>query len=438
MTEIRETSPGYAAMSEARQAANALGIVVIGAGQAGGRAVEALRAQGFAGHITLAGDEDEHPYERPSLSKEMLHTQDQETIAWIQKPEFYAAQTISLHPGTRAVAIDRARRTVKLANGETIGYGALILATGARVRRLEVPGASDENCHYLRTLADSRALRARLTEGSRVVVIGAGFIGLEVAAAAVKRGCSVTVIEIGPLPLGRVVPEQIGAYYQKLHAAQGVTFLFDTKLSGLHRDGKTVIVETATGDMIPAETVVAGIGVVPNDELAGEAGLRVERGIVVDEFGMTDDPFIFAAGDVARHFNPIFGRHILLESWQNAQNQAIMIAKNLATEAAPVPYADLPWFWSDQYDVNLQMFGLTEPGALPVIRGNPDAKSWMLCLLKDGRMICAIGMNAARDLRASRDLITIGASLQPTELADVAVPLVELVRREKRMRALAS
>jgi NADPH-dependent 2,4-dienoyl-CoA reductase/sulfur reductase-like enzyme len=437
MTEIRETSQGHAAMSEARQAANASGVVVIGAGQAGGRAVEALRAQGFAGHITLVGDEDEHPYERPSLSKEMLHAQDQETIAWIQKPEFYAAQNISLHPGTRAVAIDRERRTVKLANGETIGYGALILATGARVRRLEVPGASDENCHYLRTLADSRALRARLSEGSRVVVIGAGFIGLEVAAAAVKRGCSVTVIEIGPLPLGRVVPEQIGAYYQKLHAAQGVTFLFDTKLSRLHRDGKTVIVETASGDMISAETVVAGIGVIPNDELAAEAGLRVERGVVVDEFGMTDDPFIFAAGDVARHFNPIFGRHILLESWQNAQNQAIMIAKNLATETAPVPYADLPWFWSDQYDVNLQMFGLAEPGAEPVIRGNPDAKSWMLCLLKDGRMICAIGMNAARDLRAARDLITIGASLQPAELADITVPLVELVRREKRTRALA-
>jgi len=425
-------------MSEARQAANAFGVVVIGAGQAGGRAVEALRAQGFAGHITLIGDEDEHPYERPSLSKEMLHTHDQETIAWIQKPEFYAAQNISLRPGTRAVSIDRAQRTVKLANGETIGYGALILATGARVRRLDIPGASDDNCHYLRTLADSRALRTRLVEGSRVVVIGAGFIGLEVAAAAVKRGCSVTVIEIGPLPLGRVVPEQIGAYYQNLHATQGVTFLFGTKLSRLHRDGETVIVETGTGDMIPAETVVAGIGVIPNDELASEAGLAVERGIVVDEFGMTNDPFIFAAGDVARHFNPIFGRHILLESWQNAQNQAITIAKNLATDAAPVAYADLPWFWSDQYDVNLQMFGLSEAGAQSVIRGNPDAKSWIMCLLKDGRMVCAIGMNAARDLRAARDLITIGASLRPAELADIAVPLVELVRREKRTRALAS
>lgn len=438
MTEIRETSPGYAAMSEARQAANAHGVVVIGAGQAGGRAVEALRAQGFAGHITLVGDEDEHPYERPSLSKEMLHTQNQETIAWVQKPEFYAAQNISLRSGTRVVAIDRQQRTVILADGEMVGYGALILATGARVRRLDVPGASEDNCHYLRTLADSRALRTRLVEGSRVVVIGAGFIGLEVAAAAVKRGCFVTVIEIGPLPLGRVVPEQIGAYYQNLHAAQGVTFLFGAKLTRLHRDGKTVVVETEAGDMIPAETVVAGIGVIPNDELAGESGLSVERGIVVDEFGMTSDPFIFAAGDVARHFNPIFGRHILLESWQNAQNQAIAIAKNLATEAAPVPYADLPWFWSDQYDINLQMFGLSEPDAQSVIRGNPDAKSWMLCLLKDGRMICAIGMNAARELRAARDLIMMSVGLQAAELADAAVPLVELVRREKRARALTN
>jgi NADPH-dependent 2,4-dienoyl-CoA reductase/sulfur reductase-like enzyme len=424
------------AMKAARAAARAHGVVVIGAGQAGGRAVEALRNHGFAGHITLIGNEGQHPYERPSLSKEMLHAEVPEAIAWIQKPEFYAAQDISLKPANAAVAIDPERRIVSLADGEALSYGALILATGARVRRLEIPDPSAEACHYLRTLADSRALRARLSAGSRVVIIGAGFIGLEAAAAAVKRGCSVTVIELGPLPLGRVVPEEIGAYYESLHSAQGVKFLCSTQIARLHKQGAQVTVETASGEHIEADILIAGIGVIPNAELAQDAGLQVERGIVVDEFGMTSDPFIFAAGDVARHFNPIFGRHILLESWQNAQNQAIAIARNLATEEPPVAYAELPWFWSDQYHVNLQMFGLPEAGAHTVLRGNIEAKSWLLFQLKEDRMICAIAINAARDLRAARDLILLKAPLEASELANTDLPLIELARRCRRESAL--
>jgi NADPH-dependent 2,4-dienoyl-CoA reductase/sulfur reductase-like enzyme len=423
-------------LDEVRAAALTAGVVVIGAGQAGGRAVEALRAQGFAGAITLIGDEPEYPYERPSLSKEMLHVADQETIAWVQKPEFYVANQIDFRPGTRVVAINRGQRSVQLEGGDVINYGALIIATGARVRRLELPGASQQNSHYIRTLADSRALRERLVAGGRVVVIGAGFIGLEAAAAAVKRGCAVTVIEIGPQPLGRVVPAQIGAYYESLHASHGVEFLFNTGLARFHQLDETVVVETNAGDMIPAEMVIVGIGVIPNAELAAEAGLAVDRGIIVDEYGRTEDKFIFAAGDVARHLNPLFDRHILLESWQNAQNQAIAIAKNLASPAGAAPYAELPWFWSDQYDVNLQMFGLAEPEADFVIRGNPATKSWMLLQLKNNRMICAIGMNSARDLRPSRDLITMGAVVKPEELADVSVPMAEILRREKRERAL--
>ncbi len=425
-------------LDNVRQAALSDGVVIVGAGQAGGRAAEALRGQGFVGAITLIGDEHELPYERPSLSKEMLHVADKEAIAWVQKPEFYSANNIRVLTGTRATAIDRTTRHVKLADGETLHYGALIIATGARVRHLDLPGATAENCHYIRTLADSRALRDRLTEGSRVVVIGAGFIGLEAAAAGVKRGCDVTVIEIGPQPLGRVVPEQIGAWYQSLHTGHGVKFLFNAGLVKFHTRETGVVVETKAGDMIPADTVIVGIGVIPNSEIAAEAGLPVERGIIVDEFGLTADPHIFAAGDVARHFNPIFNKHILLESWQNAQNQAIAIAKNLAASAGATPYAELPWFWSDQYDVNLQMFGLSEPGAETVIRGNPEGKSWMLLQLKDSRIICAIGMNAARDLRPVRDLINMGAILKPEELADTGVSLADIMRREKRERMPAA
>jgi NADPH-dependent 2,4-dienoyl-CoA reductase/sulfur reductase-like enzyme len=423
---------------EIRAAARRDGIVVVGAGQAGGRAVEALRGQGFAGRITLLGDEAEPPYERPSLSKEMLLKPEAETIAWVQKPEFYVGQDIALRPGVRATKIDRQARVVALENGEALRFGALILATGARVRKLDLPGAGDETCHYIRTLDDSRALRARLTENSRVVVIGAGFIGLEAAAAAVQRGCSVTVVELGPQPLGRVVPEPIGAYYQQLHAAHGVTFLFNTQLRQLKCEGAQVVVETAAGAALTADTVVVGIGVLPNAELAAAAGLTVDRGIVVDEFGMTDDAHVFAAGDVSRHYNPLLNRHVLLESWQNAQNQAIAIARNLAGEAAPAPYAELPWFWSDQYDINLQMFGLSEADAVTVRRGAPEAKSQMLFQVKKDRIICAIGMNAARDLRAARELMTLGAVVQSAELADAGVPLIELVRRWKRQNAPAS
>jgi NADPH-dependent 2,4-dienoyl-CoA reductase/sulfur reductase-like enzyme len=438
MTGGLDVAGDVSAMAAARAAARAEGVVVVGAGQAGGRAVEALRAQGFDGRITLLGEEDEYPYERPSLSKEMLHEQAPEAIAWVQTPAFYAAQNIVFRPAMRAVAIDRAAKTLSLANGEVLTYGVLILATGARVRQLDVPGAAADTCVYLRTLADSRALRARLNAGSRVVIIGAGFIGLEAAAAAVRRGADVTVIELGPRPLGRVVPMQIGEYYKHLHEAAGVKFRFETQLAGLARDGETINIRAGSGETIEADTVIAGIGVSPCVELAVAAGLEVERGIMVDEFGMSSDKFIFAAGDVACHFNPRFSRHILLESWQNAQNQAIAIARNLAADGVPVPYAELPWFWSDQYDVNLQMFGLAEADAACVIRGDAAAKSWMLLQVKDQRLVCAIGMNAGRDLRAARELMNMAARVSGAELADAGTPLIEYVRREKSARVLTS
>ncbi len=420
----------------AREMAAAHGVVVVGAGQAGGRAVEALRANGFTGRVTLIGDEEERPYERPSLSKEMLHAAADEAITWVQSKEFYAAQDIDLRTGTRVVAVDRAARHVSLASGEVVDYGVLVLATGARVRCLDVAGAAGY-CHYIRTLVDSRALRERLSKGQRVVIVGAGFIGLEAAAAAVKHGCTVTVVELGPQPLGRVVPPEIGAYYRALHEGHGVQFLFGAGIEKLKQDGQATVLEISGHGAIMADVLIAGIGVIPNTELASEAGLAVERGIVVDELGRTDDPLIFAAGDVAWHYNPLLGRHILLESWQNAQNQAIAIARNLASSAAPVPYAELPWFWSDQYDVNLQMFGLAEVNAQTVIRGDQAQKSWLLFQMKGGKMICAIGMNAARELRAARDLILLGAQVAPGELTDTKISLIELARREKREQASA-
>lgn len=404
------------------------GVVIIGAGQAGGRAAETLRAEGFAGPITLIGDEAERPYERPSLSKEMLLDTSRETITWLHDADFYARHRIATMLGTLVTAIDRDARKVTLADGSSLPYGVLIIATGSRARRLEVP-SGDAGCFYVRSLEDSRALRHRFAEGHRVVVIGAGFIGLEVAAAAIKRGCSVTVVERGDAPLGRVVPETVRQAYRALHESYGVSFrlvaeVVDVVASG---DGQSVLL--TNGEALPADTVVVGIGAIPNDGIAATSGLACAHGILVDAFGQTADPAIFAAGDVARHHNPLLDREVLLESWQNAQNQAIAIARNLARAGEPVAYAEMPWFWSDQYDVSLQVYGMIEDEVTTVLRGDTTARSWLLFQVKGGKIVFVAGINAARDLRPIRDLMKLGAAVDPAQLADTTIPTIEFLRR---------
>jgi NADPH-dependent 2,4-dienoyl-CoA reductase/sulfur reductase-like enzyme len=424
--------PGIA--EEVRAAAAARGVVILGAGQAGGRAAEALRRQGFGGAITLVGDEAELPYERPSLSKDMLIHPETEKIDWVQTADFYREHAINLRLGDPARRIDPAARIVELAGGACLDYGALILATGARVRRLDIPGV--EHVRYVRTLADSRALRDRLAAGSRLVVIGAGFIGLEVAAAAVARGAQVTVLEMGAAPLGRVVPAVVGAAYRDIHEARGVAFRFGARPVAVHEQDDGFAVELADGERLAADTVVAGIGVIPNAELAVAAGLAAERGVITDEFAATSDPAIFAIGDVAQHMAPLLGRLVLLESWQNAQNQAISLARNLLPGAAPKPHAELPWFWSDQYEFNLQMFGLTVAGGDIISRGVAGTPGWVVLEVVDQELTCAIGINAARELRAARELMSMRARVDVAVLADAATPLAAVLKREKAALAV--
>ncbi len=411
------------------------GVVIVGAGQAGGRAAETLRSEGFTGRVTLIGDETERPYERPSLSKEMLLDTSVETIAWLHDPEYYAQQDIALKLGVAAVAIDRAARRVTLSDGSQVDYGVLLLATGARVRTLDVPGA--EHCHYVRSLADSRALRAKLAPGKRVVVIGAGFIGLEIAAAAIARGCEVVVIEVAGAPLGRVAPPLLQDYYHALHRRHGTTLRFGTQVTEIVSANGVVTVKTDRDEAWPADIVVAGIGAIPNAEIAEAAGLACDRGIVVDSFGVTDDAHILAAGDVARHRNPLLDRFVLLESWQNAQNQAIALARNIASAASPVAYAELPWFWSDQHGVNLQIYGLLEETGDLVVRGDPTSDQWLMAQIRDGRIVFAAGVNAARDLRPLRELMKLGAPVEPGDLADVTIATAELLRRARAQAAAA-
>lgn len=390
--------------------------------------MEALRAHSFSGSITLVGDEVEPPYERPSLSKEMLLKPDAETVAWVHAADYLSRQSVVFHSGVAASRIDRTARRVVLADGREIPYGALILATGRRARRLGIVGAELPACLYLRNLDDSRALRARLRPRLRVLIVGAGFIGLEVAAAAIQRGCAVTVLEAGEAPIARAVPAALGRTLRELHEKHGIRFSCNTQLTRMRPEGAGLVAVTQGGARFEADLAVVGIGAEPNCEIAAAAGLVVDGGIVTDACGATSDPAIFAVGDVAVHFNPVLRRHVVLESWQNAQNGAIAVARNLARPGAAAPYAEVPWFWSDQYAANLQIYGLMQAGARAVVRPRPDGSCHHFQVLED-RLIYAAGIGAARELRPARALIASGVPVAESELADPAVSLADLARR---------
>ncbi|MDN7851037.1 anthranilate 1,2-dioxygenase system ferredoxin--NAD(+) reductase [Burkholderia seminalis] len=396
--------------------------VIVGAGHAARRTAETLRERDAAARIVMIGAERALPYDRPALSKDALLTDGGEQRAFVRDAAWYDAQRIELRLGTRVDAIERDARRVRLEDGTTLPYARLVLATGSRVRTFG--GAVDEGVvpHYVRTVDDARALRARLAPGRRVAVLGGGFIGLEVAAAARQLGCDVTVIDPAPRLLQRALPEVVGAYARRLHDARGVAFRMATLPRAIRRaPGGGAIVETDRGD-VPADIVVVGIGVVPNVELAQAAGLDVDNGIRVDAGCRTADPAIFAAGEVTMHFNPLLGRHVRIESWQVAENQPAVAAANLL--GADETYGELPWLWSDQYDCNLQMLGLFGGERTIVVRGDPASGPFTVFGLgDDGRIVAVAAANLGRDIGASRRLIAAGAVPDPAKLADPAVNL---------------
>ena len=404
-------------------------VVVLGGGQAGGRAIEALRAHGFTGAITLVGAEAHLPYERPPLSKEMLLDPASDRIDWVRPAAWYAEQSVTCRLGVAATGIDREARHVELADGTSIAYNILILATGAHPRRITAPGGDHGRCLVIRTLEDSLALRRHLVPGAHLVVVGAGFIGLETAAAARAQGCSVTVLEMADRVMARGVPPRISDIYARLHRDRGVEIHLGARVTAIAGTPDRPIVELASHIGIEADVVVAGIGVVPNDALATACGLTVKNGIEVDEHGRTSDANIWAAGDVTSHFNPLLHRHVRLESWQNAQNQAIAVARNIAGQ--DTIYAEVPWFWSDQYGVNLQITGLPTESAETIERGDLDAHTGLLFQLHDGRLTAAIGLNAARDLRLAKQIIGLNVAVDPAKLADPTVKLADLYRALK-------
>ena len=406
-------------------------VVIVGSGQAGGRAVEALRQGGHTGRITLIGDEVHAPYERPALSKEFLNSAAAEKLAWVRPATWYADSGVTTLHGRKAVAIDQQRGIVELDEGSPVEFQTLILTTGARPRHLTVEGADHPLVSYLRTIEDSQRLQRRLSPGASVVVIGAGFIGMEVAATAVSRGCAVTVLELAELPMARATPGQIGTFYADFHRRKGVDLRVSTAVQRITDEQGRALVHTDRGVPILADAVVVGIGVVPNIELAHTAGLETDNGIVVDEYGRTRNPRIYAAGDVTSHFNSLLGRHIRLESWQNAQNQAIAVARNIL--GAATPYTEVPWFWSDQYELNLQIAGIPHVADQIVRRDAPGGGAAVLYFhLREGRLAAVIGINSARDVRFGKEIIAMGGSPSATELADPAVTLASLYATAKR------
>ena len=384
-----------------------------------------MRALGFAGRIVLIGDEPHLPYERPPLSKELLQGK-AETFRPMRDADFWREKEIECRLGCRAEAIDPDAHTVTLADGTREPYDTLLIATGGRMRRLAAPGADLANVFYLRTLDDSRAIDAELAPGRKVVVIGGGFIGLETAASARLRGCAVTVIELADRLMARGVLPEISRTFLRLHRARGVDVRLDTGVERLEGTGAVERVVTTAGERIPADLVVIGIGIVPDTALAEGAGLAVANGIVVDEFCRTSAPGIFAAGDVTSHFNPLYGRHIRLESWQNAQNQAIAAARVLCGEETP--YAEAPWMWSDQFDAKLEVAGMPERWDDVVFRGDPDGDAYMIFLLEAGRVVGIASVNQPRDMRFARRLLQTGKPVDPAALADSGTAMRDIAR----------
>ncbi|MBM4226757.1 MAG: pyridine nucleotide-disulfide oxidoreductase [Gammaproteobacteria bacterium] len=400
--------------------------VIIGAGQAGLQIVESLRKEGFSGEIALIGDEASAPYQRPPLSKKYLLGQITAERLLFRAPEHYGRLGVELRLSTRVTAIDPAAHTVTLAEGSQLEWDRLALATGARVRKLGVPGAEDPRVHVLRGVEDAEALRQGLEQAARVVVIGGGFIGLEVAAIARKLGLEVKVVEAQSRVLPRVVAPLVSTFFHELHTGHGVRILLDQQVAALVPSADALTVQTQDGTVIPADLVVVGIGVLPNTELAEAAGLACDAGIVVDEFARTSHPHIVSAGDCTRHRNLLFAAPHRLESVQNAVDQAKVAASTMLD--APVPYAQVPWFWSDQYDVKLQMVGISTGHDSLVVRGVPGPDGFSVFYRSGDRVIAVDSINKPAEHMAARKLIAAGGQCDPERLADTSTDLKTLLQ----------
>lgn len=404
------------------------GIVILGAGQAAGEVASELRKLGYAGRVTMIGEEPHVPYRRPPLSKAYF-------AGTVSAEELYVVPAASLEKasiefvgGVRATHIDRELKKVQLDNGSQIDYHKLVIATGGRARPLPLEGADRPNVFLLRTIDDIERIRERAKPGARMVIIGGGFIGLETAAVAIKLGLQVTVLEGLARVLARVTIPEVSAFFERAHRAAGVNVRTNAQVASLEGDEQITHVHLTDGTRIEADLVVVGIGLIANTELAESAGLVVDNGVLVDEYAFTSDPEIVAAGDCTNHPSEYLGRYIRLESVPNAMEQGKVAANSLVGNK--IPYHSVPWFWSDQYDLKLQMVGISAGFDEFVVRGNLEdmsARSFAVFYFREGHLIAVDAINRAQEFMLSKKLVASRARLNLATLADDSIPFKTLV-----------
>ncbi|PLX37680.1 MAG: pyridine nucleotide-disulfide oxidoreductase [Hyphomicrobiales bacterium] len=403
-----------------------VGVVIVGAGQAGFQCADSLRQEGYEGPITLIGEESHPPYQRPPLSKAyLLGDSDAERLKF-RADDFYGQNGIDLKLSTGVAAFDRAAKTVALGDGSGLAYDHLVLATGARVRQIPVPGADLDGVFYLKTLADIDRIERRLADAEHVAVVGAGFIGLEFAAVASKLGKKATVFEAMDRVLARVAPPMLSEFYAGVHQAHGVDIRCGAGVAEFAgKDGRIEAVVLADGGEVRCDLVVVGIGVIPNVELAEAAGIHCDNGIVVDDHGRTSDPAVYSAGDCAAYEHPFADARIRLESVQNAADQARSVAAAIVGKQKP--YDAVPWFWSDQFDLKLQMAGLSQGSDQQVLRGDMESQRFSIFHFRDGTFRAIDAVNKGADYIMARKLLAAGAGPTPDQAADPDFPLKSLL-----------
>ena len=398
--------------------------IIAGAGHAGGQTALSLRQAGYEGRIVVCGAEPAPPYQRPPLSKKYLSGELARERVFLRPESFYARNGIELRLGNAVREIDPEHRRVVLEDGEPLAFTDLVVATGSRPRRLDVPGADLGNIFYLRSLEDADAIRTALVPGRRLVVVGGGYIGLEIASTAKGLGLEVRVLEAADRILGRVTAPEMSDYYTRAHRARGVDVRLSAGVVSFEGDG-TVRGVDCGAETIPADVVVIGVGIVPEVELAASAGIRCDDGVVVDERCATSAAHVHAVGDCTRHPNPILGRTLRLESVHNALEQARTAASNIA--GTPARYEQVPWFWSDQFDLKLQMVGMSQGYDAVVRRGSMDADDFAMFYLKEGVLIAVDAVNRPREFMACRKLVPQRPRIDPAKLADESIPMQEMV-----------
>ena len=399
-------------------------IVIIGGGHAAGQAAASLRQDGYEGEICIIGDEPHLPYQRPPLSKQyLLGEHGLERGVYLRPEKFYTDKNVEVRTGVTVTAIDTEGKTVTTSKGDVIEWTQLLIATGSRPRVLNIPGSDLDGIYYMRTIADVDKIKAAMETAKSMVIVGAGYIGLEVASVAVTQGLEVSVLEMESRILQRVTTPEMSEYYSDLHTSRGVNIFTETAVSAFEGDDGKVKNVIAGNLSLPADIVVVGIGIVPNVELAAEAGLEVDNGIVVDDHCRTSIPGIYAAGDCTNHPNLLLGRRIRLESVPNAMEQARVAAANMA--GGDKVYDAVPWFWSDQYELKLQMVGFSADGDTQVLRGDKDANQFAVFYLKDGKVVAVDAVNSPREFMVCKQLY--GKPVDPAVLADPDTDLKSLM-----------